>query len=68
MTPIAGVIELPIFLGIKQCKYMGISLEFPYNNALFGDGSIMTPVLAIEFGLPSIFLTPSLSQAKVCRL
>ena len=47
---------------------MVIWREFPYNNALFGDGSIMTTVLAIEFELPSIFPTPSLSQAKVCRL
>ena len=28
--------KLPILGGIKQCKYMVVLRDFPYNSALFG--------------------------------
>ena len=44
---ITGVIKLPIFGGIKQCKCMAIFRDFPWNSSLFGVVSyfdlIMTP-------------------------
>ena len=41
---VTGVIKLPIFRGIKQCKCMVILGDFPYNSALFWVGKIMTLV------------------------
>ena len=40
-----GVIKLPILGGIKQCKYMVVLRDFPYNSALFG----LTPVGVVGF-------------------
>ena len=31
------------FEGIKECKYMVVSRDFPYNSAVFALGNIMTP-------------------------
>ena len=41
---ITGVIKLPIFGGMKQCKYMVNLKEFPCKRCIVWVGNIMIPV------------------------